>query len=385
MRIKPFFFTVMPLTILLFQGCGDPFSNDLLREDARFLSAAPDAQVLQVKLPEQGTIAMNKTRQPLVLSDDGGRTGDDQFNDCAGSASNGGRALWYCFTDNFTHDVNQGVLGFLDLVDKVLEYPPSARANNRRIWGPWPGEEKDATDFRFEMERCEPGTEQAEDWCKEPPNGCKLGNDRVFYAYALEVRSKQKRNLSSDQGWVKAMQGLSVPFEGTRYGCGNLDFDVDRVASEDPTEKGKGSLLVQYDTRPPQADQSIGEYVKIDIVFNQFLPGDADEGTEPVDAQYNYLLENDRSGQFAYETRADLDENNPLRSAKEKLEIVTRWNTFGAGRGDVRISKGDLKDMVAYSHECWNQDFGRVYYEDTFGFQPKEGDEALCEFESWTF
>ena len=59
---------------------------------------------------------------------------------------------------------------------------------------------------------------------------------------------------------------------------------------------------------------------------------------------------------------------------------MSRWAAAGDGRADVRIHGGDLDDEPVTVTECWDQDFLRVYYEDSLGIEPAEGTVAACVF-----
>ena len=61
----------------------------------------------------------------------------------------------------------------------------------------------------------------------------------------------------------------------------------------------------------------------------------------------------------------------------ENVTIRSRWLATGAGRGDARITGGDLGTQQAIASECWNTLFRRSsYYTDNVNFHPTEGDPA---------
>ena len=361
---------VVSVASVLIAGCGDPFSNELLASDVEFLLAAPDPEVVRVMVPQ-----LERSGQPgsatMAL------TGEDP---CPTPRQLGDTALWYCFTDSFTGEVNGGVLGFLELIDLIVHYPPTKREENKRIWGPWPGNAEEGNahlDHRIVMERRIVGT-------VDDPTTMK----RIF-DFSMELR----RNDVPGSQWARVLYGTSEPLQGTRYGVGEVHFDVDAVKQIDPSEKGQGTLDVSYDTRP-DTEQTCNEQVHLDITFDNFRGGDTEsQDDEPMNATYNYDMRDDCSGEFYFVASSNIDGAKPGLGADETLEIVIRWNTAGEGRGDVRVSGGDLEDQMfdeIRSSECWDNEFKRSYYTDTWpaGYEiwgSEQGEESVCEFPAWEF
>ncbi len=92
-----------------------------------------------------------------------------------------------------------------------------------------------------------------------------------------------------------------------------------------------------------------------------------------VKADYEYDEESDGSGELEFSTKRDVTGG----SAQERVGILARWVSSGAGRADVLLKGGDLDQEVTVL-ECWDDSFLRVYYHDTAGIHPTEGDENDC-------
>ena len=64
----------------------------------------------------------------------------------------------------------------------------------------------------------------------------------------------------------------------------------------------------------------------------------------------------------------------------EQVTLRSRWLSTGDGRGDARLTGGDLGSEQAIASECWNNLFREVYYTDSVNFAPTVGDPTQCAY-----
>jgi hypothetical protein len=76
------------------------------------------------------------------------------------------------------------------------------------------------------------------------------------------------------------------------------------------------------------------------------------------------------------------DVSDEKNTAKEDVQIRSRWNAQGAGRADISLSGGDVPQTYGTisATECWDSTFARVYYGDSVEYAPTEGDAAACAY-----
>jgi hypothetical protein len=176
------------------------------------------------------------------------------------------------------------------------------------------------------------------------------------------------------------MSGYMNPSAGSfRRGTGEIDFDIDACTNfqilEDPTRS-----KVTFDTAP-DADNPQGK-THGQILYHN-LPVWPDR-VQPEDTLYVYRENGDLSGDFYYELWTDVFPFTEEQTALELAEIMVVWNSEGSGRTDIRVDDGDLPEPF-FIHECWDNDHLRVYYSDSMGLLPTEGEPSDCAFDQATF
>ncbi len=332
--------------LLAATACGD-YSNELLKEDLEYLYAVPARAALEVRVAELQARNIELAHESSGL---------EQRTD----AVLGETASWYIVSLLVSLDVNLNVLGFLDLVDTITGFPPTARNSGSRQWGPWPSEESPHTDFRFIMSR-----------------------DRTLgqFDFSLQTTAAAARNTPAyDEGWAGCLYGNVVPTDGSvRRGTGNLTADA-ATCDRFEASGASGQASIGFDTAPDE--QNPQGKTSLQIHFENFLTRgmiDKDPNSRPMQADYQYLERGDLSGSFDFDTWGDLDNGeNPNQLAQEHIVIKTRWDHTGAGRADSTISGGDLGALVIELHECWNPEKKRVYYQDSHNLAPTEGLPSDC-------
>ncbi|HUU00722.1 MAG TPA: hypothetical protein VM425_04700 [Myxococcota bacterium] len=334
-------------------GCGD-YSNEYLQQDLEFLYSVPAKSTLEIR------VAASEKRHVELFETSSGLTSRTD-------AVLGDPATWYAYTVSFSGEVNSQVFNFLDMIDLITSFPPTARDTDIRMWGPWPSSDSPHTDWRFVMSRRrQPGV----------------------YDFSLQVNAAAKRDTPGYvDGWQDCLSGSVSPSQQCfRRGTGNLKVDVWACNQyENTAEQGSASII--FDTAPDSSNPDGKTHLSIQ--FTNFISKDMyedDPDPQPVNALYTYNEEGDFSGLFDFAALTDLDAGeNPDRPALEQVTVKVRWNSGGAGRADSRWSGGDLGAAVIDIHECWNEDKNRVYYEDSYNMAPTEGNPADCAMDPVTF
>ncbi len=346
MRIRGTLLIVMTATLV---GCGD-YSNQYLQEDLEFLYSVPAKSTLEIR------IASSENRHVELFETSSGLSSRTD-------AVLGDPATWYAYTVSFSGEVNGQVFNFLDMIDLITSFSPTARDTDIRMWGPWPSSDSPHTDWRFVMSR------------KRLPG---------VYDFSLQVNAVAQRNTPGYvDGWQDCLAGSVSPSQqGFRRGTGNLTVDVGACNQYENTGE-QGSASIGFDTAP-DANNPDGK-THLSIQFSNFISKDMyedDPDPQPVNALYTYDEEGDLSGLFDFAALTDLDAGeNPDRPALEQVAVKVRWNSDGAGRADSRWSGGDLGAVVIDIHECWDASKNRLYYGDSHDLEPSEGDPADCVFD----
>jgi hypothetical protein len=251
-------------------------------------------------------------------------------------------ARFYQITRGVSVDLNHGAATVLLLVRAIVAFPVTSIEGDTYVWGPWT-EALSPSEYRLTVSESAPGE----------------------YTWSLEGRVKAD---GASAAFEAVVAGIAIPGEPLR-GQGTFTMDFDVAERLDPAgNDGQGRLSVDYDleTEPRQ-------------VLMDFEKTETPPGGVPADVSfhYEYREATGGAGDFVFSEYGDLDDNE---SAWEHLDIRSRWQADGAGRSDVTIEGGDLGAIVVEGSECWDTAFGRVYWSDSQGWEPSEGDAAACVF-----
>jgi len=256
-------------------------------------------------------------------------------------------AEYYKITRNISRGLNGGAAWVLLVVHTIVQFPPTTVDGNTYTWGPW-GKALDPADYRLVVTDLADGT----------------------YDWSLEGDSR----LDNTENWEVVVSGNAVPGAEPYRGSGvfMIDFDASmRVNPIDSDENNKGTVEVAYDL-----ENRDGTAATLDIGIDTRQPDET--GVEaPARFDYHYAENADSSGDLSFGIHGDLDDN---ASQFEDALIRSRWTVNGDGRADVRVSGGDLNDLVVTASECWDTTFRRVFYADSQNWQPIEGDPSACAF-----
>ena len=297
---------------MAFGGCAAQSQS----ETAELRAAVPTRSELSMQLPDG-------------MTDDGGRT-----------AAIGERAEYYEVARKTSSDVNGLMWVLLQVVETIMEFPPTATEDGYAAWGPW-SEALDPKEYVFFVERLKPGQ----------------------FNYVLRARPRGE----GDDAYVDILAGQSEVTEEVKKGALGLDFTaanaLDPVASPE-----KGSVGFAYEV------SLLDNTREIVASFEAFQESDAHT---PGNAVYQYSEAADQSGSFVFGVVGDIEDNG---SAAESLIVTTRWTPSGSGRGDSVATGGDLGALVVFVNECWDDSFNRVWYQANNGLFGEEGDETTCVF-----
>jgi hypothetical protein len=252
----------------------------------------------------------------------------------AQARSLGAVADYYKVTRDVTRSLNGGSAWVLILIHTIVQYPVTSINGNVYTWGPW-SDTLDPAEYRLDVTANADGT----------------------YDYKLSGRSKTVAG-STFEGII---DGHADPTPGELQGNGDFAIDFDASRRVNPIDAGdaKGQVTVTYDLAARHLDMHA-------------MAPDANGNPASFDYAYNEAL--DHGGDMVFNANADIGGT----TLAENLVLRSRWQADGQGRGDGRITGGDLGSVQAVASECWNGLFGRVFYTDNVNWQPTEGSATAC-------
>ncbi|HUJ59924.1 MAG TPA: hypothetical protein VLX92_15575 [Kofleriaceae bacterium] len=246
-------------------------------------------------------------------------------------------ATYYLATRGVTQTFNGGSAWVLILVHTIVSYPVTSVDGNVYTWGPWTGNALDPADYKLDVTANADGT----------------------YDYVLSGHQKS----DTTDHFIAVLTGHADPTPGENKGNGNFLLDFDAARTVDPIDNANnhGQVKVDYDLAKMHLDLTI-------------TTTDANNQAQSLDYAYDQTTDGGGSMQL------QLVANVGGTAAEENVELHSRWLGTGAGRGDAKISGGDLGSEQAIASECWDTSFDRVYYTDNVNFEPTEGDASQCAY-----
>lgn len=252
-------------------------------------------------------------------------------------------AEFYEMTRSVTENVN-GMIGFvLGTVWTVVQLPPTWRDTEEQtaLWGPWSDSGLDPVEVGVWVRR-----EDDASWTWA-----------VFYL---------PRGGDLETEAIPVVAGEVDPGATREAAAGRFVVDFTTASAWDPAVNLTGAFGVDYLYDP--------EGVSAVASFDDY----GWEGLGTVDALYAYDEDYEGSGEMDLAWVEDL-----VPTGSGMLELATlrsRWLANGEGRGDARVTLGDLGATEVAASECWGSDFTRAYYVDSYGIAPTEGDASACAF-----
>ena len=248
----------------------------------------------------------------------------------------GAVADYYRVTRDVTRNLNGGSAWVLILIHTIVQYPVTSVSGNVYTWGPW-SDTLDPAEYKLDVTANADGT----------------------FDYSLSGRAKTVANSTFEQ----IIDGHADPTPGELQGNGDFSIDFDASRRVNPIDAGdaKGQVLVTYDLAARHLDMHA-------------MAPDANGNPASFDYGYNETL--DHGGDMVFNANADIGGT----TVAENFVIRSRWQSDGQGRGDARITGGDLGTQQAIASECWNNLFARVFYTDNVNWQATEGSVSACAY-----
>ena len=243
-------------------------------------------------------------------------------------------AEYYTHTRNLTRTLNGGSAVVLRLLHDIVQYPVTSVDGNQYTWGPWAAG-LDPAEYKLVVTESGAGT----------------------FEYVLAGRP---RNTTGT--FEAVVRGTALPAASDAEGKGQLLLDFDAAERVNPADNdGKGQLTIQYDF--------VARTLAIDAVTL--------ENGRPATAHYTYQEQADGAGDMTFGLRGNADAGAGL----ETLTLRSRWLEGGEGRGDARVTGGDVGAAELTASECWDGQFRRVYFIAAAGsLGGTEGNVASCAF-----
>ncbi len=260
----------------------------------------------------------------------------------AQQAALGELSEYYALTRGITREFNAGAGFVLLLVHTIVQYPATTVNGNTYTWGPG-SDPLDPADYQLIV----------------------VDNLDGTYDWHLDGRSKQ----TPEAGFLTIVSGHAVEGADPHRGSGDFTYDLDAAREVNPIDNAddQGRVTVVYDL-----ENRDGTSASLEM----HIEGVDEQGADFV-ADYHYAEMADRSGDFQFSLPTDVNEDG---SAKEDVILRSRWLADGSGRGDARITGGDLGADVVEASQCWDTTFATVFYTDTHDIIPTEGEESACSF-----
>ena len=245
-------------------------------------------------------------------------------------------AEYYTHTRNITRSLNGGSAWALVLIHTIVQFPVTTASGNVYTWGPW-AEGLDPAEYKLVV------TAEAD--------------GRFDYRLAGRPRN-------TDGAFEAVITGTALPAPSDAEGKGQLLIDFDAAERDNPIDNdGQGQLTIAYDF--PARTLT--------------LDAATIENGRPATAHYAYKSQADGAGDMVFSLRGNVDAGAGL----ETLTLRSRWQSGGAGRGDARVTGGDVGSAEITASECWDGQFKRVYFIAEAGMLGgTEGDVAACTFAS---
>ena len=252
-------------------------------------------------------------------------------------------AEYYALTRGITREFNSGAAFALILVHTIVQFPPTTVDGNTYTWGPG-SDPLDPADYRLVV----------------------TDNLNGTYNWSLDGKSK----LDANAQFLTALSGVAVEGDTPHRGSGEFTLDFNAMREIDPIEHADsegGTVTVVYDL-----ENTDGTAASLSMHI------DGIENGEALVADYDYSENQDGSGDFQFSLPVDVGEDGTL---SEDVILRSRWLADGSGRGDARISGGDLGDEVVEASQCWNTSFRSVYETSSHEeILAETGDVADCAF-----
>ncbi len=253
---------------------------------------------------------------------------------------NGGSSAWmYTFTRDLADGVDLGTVAILGTIVAITDYPPTTIDATHATWGPGSGDALDPITWKLVVTR--------------------VGDNE--YDYEIDGRPHLSQ---SDADWQAILTGHGWGKSSPNYKSGWFQVDNDVYKSLDPSRgTSTGTVKVTFDGR--NMPTTIDAHITTNDGTNQW---------------FDVAVTHEKGGAGEVYLTALADISTPKDGNNENVAMYSRWDTTGAGRGDLQFSGGDLKNVTAHASECWDKGYKESYYADDVNYRPTMGDASLCVF-----
>jgi hypothetical protein len=281
---------------LALAGCGNYSTEDL-----RFLAALPTREDLQVAVPAPEGGAANALSASALL-------------DPCPPASTAEVWLWAKPTSD---GLNKGVGFIISLIDVVRRFPPTARGEDYRRWGPFPDEQHPGHETQIVLTRSFPS-----------------GPDAPVHNYGFESRPVGAPTF--EPLLVGTFEG---PSSSRGRGLVVLDFEAfwDAGIADSTTPHGQMEIEYHRDSDPAT--------IRLQVTT---------EGFQVVPFEYGYAGWADARGAFYYKFRNE---------GGDTLTVATSYGAAGFGRGRVWFV-GAGGSPYGNFNQCWDSRACLTYVDD---------------------
>lgn len=327
------------LAVLATSACGNYSQEDLL-----FLAAIPSKEALALTPPGADAPADGAARSTVRQAADPCDDGADSLRCHARAFANGFNALTFML---------------LDIVDAVVQQPPTTRRAGKRIWGPFFLDDQGST-ARFEMQRVDGGDTFR--YCLHFAPG------RVGFAGDDGVDCDVD---AGGEGFVRVLSGEFTAgvdaAHRAKSGAGTMTLHVQNLP-----DRG-GAFLNLFDHLTFTYDNAEGVSILVEAQ-------PIDLAAEPL--HYTFEQTGDGAGAMTLELDGNIDESET--PAPEHLQVYAKWNADRAGRAEAVVTGGDVPAGTSYEVvECWDAELAKVYaavaWNGTLHEEPVDG-EGACVF-----
>jgi hypothetical protein len=294
-----------------------------------------DADKFREPLPQTGDSALSVPGSQAKGGTSTQSAGGIRIQDNGGG---GNYAVFYSFTRDVADGVDLTTGVILGAIIAVTSTQPTTIDAHQATWGPGQGNALDPITWRLTV--TEVGDREFDYHLDGRPH--------------LSTSDADFKAILTGHGWGKAH---------ANHRSGWFQWDNDVYRSLDPARgHDTGTVKVTFDARTyPIVIEAVAK------------PTDPNAGWFDVTVTHNQ----DASGEVDIKALGDID--TPKDGVNENVVLHSRWDKTGAGRADVQLSGGDLK-QTALASECWADTFVRTYYTDNVNYKPTCGNASLCVF-----
>ena len=265
-------------------------------------------------------------------------SGGLRLQDNGGGGSN---AWMYTFTRDVSDGVDFGTAVILGTIVAITDYPPTTIDAHSATWGPGSGDALDPVTWKLVV------TEVATN----------------EFDYEVDGRPHLSQ---SDADWKAVLTGHGWGKTSPNYKSGWFQIDNDAFHALDPSRgTSNGTVKVTFDGR--QTPSTIDAHVQTSDGSGQW---------------FDVAVTHEAGGAGEVYVTALTDISSNKDGKLENVAMYSRWDTSGAGRGDLEFSGGDLGSKTAQASECWSDAFAETYYTDNVNYKPTSGDAASCVFKT---